>query len=130
MQMRFNDKTGAQHIRPLNDAKAVEVGANFMSESLLFLIAALTILGETWRTSRNTKNRSIALDESVDGLEALTSENQATIGLLNDRITKLQEELDALKVSSAVHQEKQQDVIAEITPIIPTTTIGTTDRHG
>lgn len=43
MQMRLSllgETLAKHHVKPLNDAKAVEQGANFISESFLFAIAA------------------------------------------------------------------------------------------
>ena len=62
-------------IRPLNDAKAISNGANAISEGFLFVVAALIIIGETYRGSRSRANER---------------DN------FRDEITQLSEQLDVL----------------------------------
>ncbi|KAI8394339.1 optic atrophy 3 protein-domain-containing protein [Radiomyces spectabilis] len=57
-------------IRPLNDAKAIESGANFLSESFVFGVAASVILAESWRSRYTAKNRRNYVDDSLEKLES------------------------------------------------------------
>lgn len=67
-------------IRPLNDAKAVSNGANAISEGFLFLVAALIIMGETYRGSRSRAHERDKTEEEIKTLrlqvEALTKQMQ------------------------------------------------------
>ncbi|KAL2912312.1 Optic atrophy 3 protein [Polyrhizophydium stewartii] len=110
LKMRFLDFKSVEPIRPLNDARAVELGADFISESILFLVAALTIIGETWRSSRNTKKRNISLDDSVERLEAQTGENQARIEELSELVGALRREIAELR------QETRPDQAQAVLP--------------
>jgi len=61
-------------IRPLNDSKAISNGANAISEGFLFLVAALIILGETYRGSRS---RAHERDKTEEEIKALRLQVQA-----------------------------------------------------
>lgn len=70
-------------IRPLNDNKAIENGANFLSEAFVFSVAGSLILFESYR-SRKKSN--------------LEKNNvQDDISLLQDEIVSLQNELELIK---------------------------------
>ncbi|PWN28479.1 hypothetical protein BDZ90DRAFT_278842 [Jaminaea rosea] len=53
-------------VRPLNEAKAIANGANFLSEAFLFLIAAALILGESYRSSAKNKKQRNRTEEKVE----------------------------------------------------------------
>ncbi|EEB07549.1 optic atrophy 3 family protein [Schizosaccharomyces japonicus yFS275] len=57
------------HIRPLNDAKAVETGANFLSETFIFSVAGLAILSEYIRAKRKDAARRRQVAETLEGLQ-------------------------------------------------------------
>lgn len=78
-------------IRPLSEAKAIESGANFISEGFLFAVAVGIILFESWRSNRKEQNRR---DMVADRLEALESENKT-----------IKAELE--KVEAELHQAQQ-----------------------
>jgi hypothetical protein len=77
-------------IRPLSEAKAIESGANFISESFLFLVAGGLILFESWRSRRKESTRRGDVDERLAELER--SEKTAVQALL-----ALEKELLAMK---------------------------------
>ncbi|KAI8142545.1 optic atrophy 3 protein-domain-containing protein [Fennellomyces sp. T-0311] len=56
-------------IRPLNDARAVEAGANFLSEAFIFGVAASIIVAESWRSHFSAKNRRNYVDDALEQLE-------------------------------------------------------------
>lgn len=64
-------------VRPLNDKKAVENGANFLLEFFIFLVAGLLIFYESYRSRVKAQN------------EKLTVKND---------ITELQDEIEQVKV--------------------------------
>ena len=59
-------------IEPLHHGlrRAIDNGANAIAEGFLFSVAALLIIGETWRASRNQAKRRDAVDDSLDELKA------------------------------------------------------------
>lgn len=66
-------------IRPLSESKAIESGANFISESFLFLVAGGLILFESWRSRSKESTRR----EGVEGrLVELEQSEQAARGAL------------------------------------------------
>lgn len=88
-------------IRPLNDAKAIQTGASFLSEGFVFSVAAGALLFETWRSRRKETKRK----ESVE-----------------DDIRLLQEELDWIKskLKEKTIIAKDQDFIVpnNVRPIV------------
>ena len=61
-------------IKPLSETKAIESGANFISETFLFTVAASLIIFESWRSGRKEKNRRDKVAEQLGDLE---EENKA-----------------------------------------------------
>ena len=61
-------------IKPLSETKAIESGANFISETFLFGVAAGLIIFESWRSGRKERNRRDKVAESLSDLE---EENKA-----------------------------------------------------
>ncbi|KAJ3219538.1 hypothetical protein HDU67_000483 [Dinochytrium kinnereticum] len=94
--MRFFDYR-VTAIRPLNEAKAVELGASFISESLLFSVAGFTILFEAWRSSRKASSRVVSVDEALARLEAERLMDVESLGVLNEEFKALRNESEALR---------------------------------
>lgn len=61
-------------IKPLSETKAIESGANFISETFLFAVAAGLIIFESWRSGRKERNRRDKVAEKLNDLE---DENKA-----------------------------------------------------
>ncbi|EWC45266.1 hypothetical protein DRE_05993 [Drechslerella stenobrocha 248] len=57
------------HIRPLSDTKAIERGANFISEAFLFSVAGGLILYEAVRSRKKEMNRRDVVAERLQNLE-------------------------------------------------------------
>ncbi|KPV75832.1 uncharacterized protein RHOBADRAFT_66291 [Rhodotorula graminis WP1] len=74
-----------RHVRPLSETKAIEQGANFLSEGFLFSVAAAIIIGETWRGKRAENKRR---DKVADALEA----HEAQLEALELRLVEEQKE--------------------------------------
>ncbi|KAJ5118069.1 uncharacterized protein N7443_003249 [Penicillium atrosanguineum] len=77
-------------IRPLSESKAIESGANFISETFLFMVAGGLILFESWRSRRKETTRRDGVEERLAELEQ--SEKTAIQALV-----ALEKELLALK---------------------------------
>lgn len=72
---KAKEPTKVKHkIRPLSEAKAIDAGANFVSETFLLLVGVALILGEQWRQSRKaTSRREDAAERLADMAERLAS---------------------------------------------------------
>lgn len=92
-------------IRPLSESKAIESGANFISESFLFLVAGGLIVYESWRSRRKESTRREGVEGRLAELEQ--SEKTAVEGLV-----ALEKELLALKA-------KQGEAIKSAPRILP-----------
>ncbi|KAF4604351.1 hypothetical protein EYR40_001530 [Pleurotus pulmonarius] len=104
VRMRTNLLGGpAVNIRPLSETRAIENGANALAEGFLFSVAAALIIGETWRTSRNTSKRKDDVDDKLEGLETKVTELTTRVDLL------------AQKWDDQLHEERQRnDELARI----------------
>ncbi|KAJ3327891.1 hypothetical protein HDU76_010936 [Blyttiomyces sp. JEL0837] len=98
LKMRFFDYK-VEKIRPLNDARAVELGASFMSEGIIFTVAGLTIVGEAWRTSKKASARVVNVDEALARIEAERLLDLESIGLLNERVRLIEDENSTLRTA-------------------------------
>lgn len=67
-------------IRPLSEPKAIESGANFISEAFLFGVAASLIFFESWRSRRKDAARRDDVADRLNDLEE--SENAARTALV------------------------------------------------
>lgn len=57
-------------VRPLSEAKAIDSGANFISEAFLFFVAGGIIVFEFWRSKRKENDRRDTVAERLEGLES------------------------------------------------------------
>lgn len=113
-------KKEAKRIRPLTEAKAIDSGATFISESFLFMVAAGLIGFETWRSRRKTEKTRTAADERMEGLEeALKKEREErerdkeerlkVIGVLEEvraQMRVMKTEAEKLKNGNGTHDVK------------------------
>lgn len=65
-------------IRPLSESRAIELGANFLAESFVFMVAAGLLVFERWWSKRKETKRE---DVLIDRLEALEAQNENTVYL-------------------------------------------------
>ncbi|KAF9426232.1 hypothetical protein BGZ94_006785 [Podila epigama] len=90
-----------ESIRPLNDARAVEMGANFLGEAIIFGVAGSLIILENARTRMNARDRKNHVDETLDNLllisEELREEMKALAYQSERKIEDLQKENVVLK---------------------------------
>ncbi|KAF9950318.1 hypothetical protein BGZ70_001424 [Mortierella alpina] len=93
-----------ESIRPLNDARhviAVEMGANFLGEAIIFGVAGSLIIAENARTRMNARDRKNHVDDTLDNLLLISSELREEINQLSltteQRIDELQKENQVLK---------------------------------
>ena len=62
-----------RRIRPLSEEKAIDTGANFISETFLFMVAGGLIVVESFRSRRKENNRR---EDVAEQLEILNEENR------------------------------------------------------
>jgi optic atrophy 3 protein len=95
-------------IRPLSDAKAIDRGANFISELFLFSVAGGLILFEALRAKRKEQSRRDTVKERLELLEERNRQDEERINQLEQIVWKLQggkEEERKRFVSSPLWQE-------------------------
>lgn len=92
-------------IRPLSESKAIESGANFISESFLFLVAGGLIVFESWRSRRKESTRREGVEDRLIELE----ESERTA---REALVALEKELLALKAQ----REEQSKPLLRILP--------------
>ncbi|KIK97039.1 hypothetical protein PAXRUDRAFT_137116 [Paxillus rubicundulus Ve08.2h10] len=70
--------------------RAIENGANALAEGFLFAVAALLILGESYRSSRNQSKRRDNVDEQLEELSSSVTSLKTSV----DALVTMQEELE------------------------------------
>ncbi|UYV74624.1 OPA3 [Cordylochernes scorpioides] len=111
-KMRLSNLGKPTEIPKLNEAMAIELGAELLGETIIFTVAALTILGEYLRQAHNERKREQAKTNSVEGLEnsydSLKQEMQRQASELRD----LRRSVTALesKVQQYARAQFQEDL--------------------
>ncbi|KAJ2145867.1 hypothetical protein IW136_000805 [Coemansia sp. RSA 678] len=85
-----------EKIRPLNDARAVDAGANFLGEAFIFSVAVSLILAEQVRSRGQAKRQRNAVDERLDTLEKQVSQYREELDRLEEERAILRTEVDSL----------------------------------
>jgi hypothetical protein len=96
-------------VRPLSETKAIETGANFISETFLFCVAGGVIVFEYWRQRRKEANRR---DEVADRMDALDSRIERIEHAL--KIPPMLEKPKVLALPSATRAEVEVDNDAKV----------------
>lgn len=83
-------------IRPLSESKAIDMGANFISEAFLFLVGGAVIVNESFRSRRREHTRREDVTERLRELE--DSERAARRGLvaLEEEVLRLRREKEGM----------------------------------
>ncbi|KAJ1729089.1 hypothetical protein LPJ61_003694 [Coemansia biformis] len=85
-----------ERIRPLNDARAVDAGAEFLGEAFIFGVAASLIIAEQVRSRTQAKRQRSAVDERLDDLEAKAATQSEIAERLQDERNLLRAEINEL----------------------------------
>lgn len=98
MKLRINllGDTETPKIRPLNQAKATERGAEFISETFLFVFAASLISAEAYRSHRKESARRDLVIDRIEALEERAKERDAADEVLRNQTRDLREYLAGL----------------------------------
>lgn len=81
-----------RRIRPLSEAKAIDSGANFISETFLFLVAGSLIVFESFRSRRKENNRREDVAERLTELEESEKNARKALVALEREILRLRAE--------------------------------------
>ncbi|RMX77003.1 hypothetical protein D0869_10223 [Hortaea werneckii] len=86
------EKRHRVRIRPLSDAKAIELGANFFSEAFIFAVAAGLLVWDSWRSRAKESARRDDVAERIEQLEAevyrLRREHEPELAELKEQIKR------------------------------------------
>lgn len=85
------------HIRPLSESKAIDAGANFISEAFLFAVAAGLVFAEAMRNRKKELNRRDIVAERLDLLEDRNRQDEQRLEELERRDRENQERLYSLE---------------------------------
>lgn len=69
LRMNLLGENGTAKVRPLNENKAIENGANFLSESFVFAVAGGIIIYEANRQRQKELNRREAVEDDIKTLQ-------------------------------------------------------------
>ncbi|KAI5799019.1 optic atrophy 3 protein-domain-containing protein [Geopyxis carbonaria] len=87
----------APRIRPLSESKAIDAGANFISEAFLFSVAASLVLLEQLRSRRKEANRRDIVQERITLLEDRNRQDEQRLAELEERDRKTEERVLSLE---------------------------------
>ncbi|KAI7265583.1 hypothetical protein KC343_g3802 [Hortaea werneckii] len=86
------EKRPRVRIRPLSDAKAIDLGANFFSEAFIFAVAAGLLVWDSWRSRAKESARRDDVAERIEQLEAevyrLRREHEPELAELKEQVRK------------------------------------------
>ncbi|KAF2164150.1 hypothetical protein M409DRAFT_56856 [Zasmidium cellare ATCC 36951] len=88
-------------IRPLSEARAIELGANFFSEAFIFAVAVGILLAETWRSR---KKESSQRNDVAERLEQLETEVESLRAKLDPDLETLHDLSERIKAAKKARQ--------------------------
>lgn len=105
-------KVSLAHITPLREQAAVDRGAEFVSEMVIYSVAASTIVYEYQQSASEKKRKEAeaAAEEErrLEANKALEQRQCEQLDMLNKRITLLDEQLWALRQEQAAHRAAER----------------------
>ncbi|KAI8611073.1 hypothetical protein BC830DRAFT_1142872 [Chytriomyces sp. MP71] len=87
-------------IRPLNEAKAVELGSSFLAEFFIFGVAGTVVVTETVRSSLKSSAHNRAINEALTELKSDRVADAECIDSLMHAVKILEKENDALRLAT------------------------------
>ena len=100
-------KSKAPKIRPLSETKAIDMGANFVSESFIFAVGIAVLVWAEWLSRRSAAKKRSGLEDRIQELES--SEKAALGGLL-----ELEKEILRLRAKDGKTIDKKHILPPEI----------------
>ena len=101
----------SEPIKPLSEARAVELGANFLSELIIFGVGAATIIMETVRTSQNNKKKKILAEERMQLQEQELSMLKSHVSRMNELVTDMESRIQDLLLVSKQEQQSTPKIL-------------------
>ncbi|KAJ3370555.1 hypothetical protein HDU91_006144 [Kappamyces sp. JEL0680] len=92
----------SSEIKPLSEARAVELGANFLAEIIIFSVGAMTIVAEAYRSSAKDKKSKSIVKMDILELEEGFALQKEQLGLLQSSVSQL--ELENKRLSDQVQE--------------------------
>ncbi|KAI9504226.1 hypothetical protein GGI25_002464 [Coemansia spiralis] len=90
-----------EKIRPLNDARAIDAGANFLGEAFIFGVALSLIFAEQMRSRNQAQRRRDAVDDRLEEVEKGMREFQGELHKLQEERSQLKSDIDSLTEEAA-----------------------------
>ena len=91
------EKAHKVKIRPLSEARAIDLGANFFSEAFIFGVAAGLLVWDSWRSRRKESQRRDDVAERLQELEGEVETMRAKLDPELDNIHDLNERIKESK---------------------------------
>ncbi|EED13352.1 OPA3 domain protein [Talaromyces stipitatus ATCC 10500] len=107
-------------IRPLSESKAIDSGANFISETFLFLVAGGLIVFESWRSRRKETSRRSDVQDRLVELEESEKAARRALGILEKELLEIkaqQAKIPVKQMKRILPQEVWEDEVQEVAPI-------------
>ena len=99
-------------IRPLSEAKAIETGANFISETFIFAVAVAVIVFEQWRQRRKAQNQRDDIREDLEELRVELDTVKTQLAEMKSRYPESNRGLlGMLKGKSAVNKTEEESQV-------------------
>ncbi|KAI3405590.2 hypothetical protein KGF56_001608 [Candida oxycetoniae] len=118
-------------VRPLNDHKAIEQGATFISEFFLFSVAGSLIFYEAYRSRKKAADQREALADDIAVLQSEIEYIKAKLGSINIKLDdyKVPQEYKPkyikINTNEDTHKEKSTAPTEQTAPTAPTQTAQT-----
>lgn len=109
-------------IRPLSENRAIELGANFLSESFIFAVAVGLLVWDQWRTRRKESTRREGVEDRLDALEDHTRQ----IVALKSEVERLKSKYEPLPSPAAGSNDSNK--VDDTTTTRPETQAPTTPK--
>ena len=110
-------------IRPLTEAKAIDTGANFISETFIFTVGLTLILAERLYSRSKEQSRQSDVSDRIAELEMADRER-------NEKLSELNRELAELKAKQGPHWfwQRGQDATEGHSPVPNASSAATSSR--
>lgn len=106
-------------IRPLSESKAIDSGANFISETFLFLVAGGLIVFESWRSRRKETSRRSDVQDRLVELEESERAARRALAILEKEVLELKAQhgkIPAKNMKRILPEDVWEDDTPEIFP--------------
>jgi len=99
-------------IRPLSESKAIDSGANFISEAFLFAVAGGLIVFESWRSRRKESSRREDVQDRLNELERAEKTTREALVAFEKEVMELKAKNENIPPTD-IKRLPPQDVVVE-----------------